>query len=252
MMAEAVSAVLSLLGAARMVPTQFDKNPVAEALWAHLSKGLGEAAVGDWVTYEVSGGSGRISHWRLAAVGEKTDDSNRPALWIEMEVGEHALMAAPLVQIRMLVAKRTGLAMERISRLIVALGPDRPQEVPLHALETMRREIGNRGLWAPGVAEEAGGMTIRPGHEARLMTGAGTIPSVPIEVVRGDVVVQRIWMSRRVPLLHLSKLEVPALGYSMQVSAFGTGATPRIILPRARPNRIGVEPFEENPPDAGQ
>ncbi len=234
MMGYAVSMLLALLGAGN--EARSGVGPVGEALFEQLSQGLAHASVGDWAEYEVRGGAGRSSYWRLAAVDEEADERGRPALWIEIEVGQHAQLAAPLAQIRMLVAKRTGLEADGITRLFVALGSDRPQEVPAHSMQRMRREL-RLPPSSTFLAGEAEGVTIESGRQASLMTGAGTIRSVPIEVLRAGTVIQRIWISDRIPLLHLSKLEVPAIGYSMVVGAFGMNATPRMILPSARRGR---------------
>lgn len=248
----AASAVLVMVGAAKeaTAPTGFEPGPMGEAFLEHLAKGLSDAAVGEWASYELTRTDGRTSHWRLAAVGEETDERGRPAIWIEMEVGDHAELAAPLAQIRMLVAKRSGSKADAIARLIVAVGADRPQEVPPHSLGALRREL--RAVRWSTDAEHPDGMAIHSGQESAVMTGAGTIRSIPIEILRAGTVIQRIWISRRVPLLHLSKLEVPAIGYSMVVTAFGRDAAPRISLPGARSKGIAVERIGRNRADAGQ
>jgi len=246
-MGRAASTVLVLLGAA---PTRFEPGPMGEALLEHLAKGLSDAAVGEWASYQLTRADGRTSHWRLAAVGQETDQRGRPALWIEMEIGQHAESAAPLAQIRMLVANRSGSKADAISRLIVAVGADPPQEVPPHSLGALRREL--RSAPASRDPEGADGIAIHSGQESSVMTGAGTIRSTPIEILHLGTVIQRIWIARRVPLLHLSKLEVPAIGYSMVVAAFGRDATPRIALPSTRPRAIAFEPTGIDGADAGQ
>ena len=71
------------------------------------------------------------------------------------------------------------------------------------------------------------------------------------EILRAGAVIERLWISPRVPLLHLAKLEVPATGYAMMVAAFGKDAAPRILLPSEPTKRIGVESIGRNA-DAGR
>src|SRR5262249_62154800 len=130
MMGRTASALLVILAAANeaRAPTRL-QVALGEPLLGHLAHGLSDASVGDWAAYELRRRDGRASYWRLAAVAEETDERGRAAMWIEMEVGEHSELAAPLAQIRMLVAKRRGWGTDAITRLILAVGTDRPPEV---------------------------------------------------------------------------------------------------------------------------
>ena len=105
----------------------------------HLAKGLRTTQVGDWVTYKLDGGGARVHYWRLAVVGEEKDKLGRDALWLEMEMGTHPAMRAPLSQIRMLIARGQGggaaFDPSGVTRLIVAIGFDKPQEYSQEALD---------------------------------------------------------------------------------------------------------------------
>ena len=61
----------------------------------------------------------------------------------------------------------------------------------------------------------------------------------------GGSLVERIWMSRRLPLLGLAKLEMPGTGYLMEVTGFGKGATARMILPEQIDRAIRLEPVPQ-------
>jgi hypothetical protein len=211
-------------------------DSVSNVLLRHMIRGVSAAAPGDWISYRANAGGGRVSFWRFSVVGAKKDLLGRESLWIEIELGEHRDLAAPLAQMRMLVARDTGLSSGGITRLFVALGADKPREISPDQLSRILQSEGNR----PSKSIGAGGETIRSRPESRLMTQAGTLPAVPIEIYQEGVLLQRIWMSYRLPLLHLAKLEMPAIGHVMEVIGFGTDAQPRMVLPdadelRARP-----------------
>ncbi len=233
----ALCAVVSA-GRARASPAN---DSVAEALLRHMARGVSDARPGDWISYRTDAGNGRVSFWRFSVVGAEKDARGRDSLWIEIELGQHGDLRAPLAQIRMLVARQTGLTPEGVTRVYVALGVDRPQEISLEQLRTLLPSLpeNDRGR-VPG---DADGAMVRPGSESRLMTHAGTLPAIPIETYRQGSLVQRIWMSHRLPLLHLAKLEMPGIGHAMEVTGFGDGARPRMTLPPDSESKVRwVEP----------
>ncbi len=215
-------------------------DPLVQALLRHMAQGVSDAKPGDWISYRTDAGGARISFWRFAAVGRETDSLGRDSLWIEIELGPHEDLRAPLAQIKMLVARERGLAAEGISRVFVALGADKPQEISPEQLHAVWRSP----LPAGQVRREppSGEETIRPGNEARLMTRAGTLPAIPIEIYHQGLLIQRIWMSHRLPLLRLAKVEMPSIGHAMEVTGFGVDARPRMVVPKNAEPNIRLEP----------
>jgi len=233
-----------------------------------LEAPLQEARVGDWVSYRIVGGRGREGHWRMAVVGEELDALGRSAVWLEMEFGAEAKLAAPLLQFRMLVARDAGLVASGVSRLIVAFGFDRPQELEPSAIE---RVLSGRGAaeieggWqnghsAPGPAGRNGHsaprplspvgaedkLTVRRGGQVRLLTAAGTVSATPIELFYRRTLVQRFWISPDVPVLHLARIELPATSHSMEATGYGHDATARVSEPSASTPKIRLErPVDE-------
>src|SRR5215218_4854401 len=116
------------------LPARAQTPPAVRTLVEHMSRGIRATKVGDWVTYKLDGGGSRVHYWRLAAVAEQKDAQARDALWIEIDIGAHPAMAAPLGQMKLLVAKDAGLNAQGITRLVVATGFDRPQEYSQEAL----------------------------------------------------------------------------------------------------------------------
>ncbi len=199
-----------------------------------LEQPLDDARVGDWVAYRIDGGPTRHGHWRLAVVGEEQDARGRPAFWLEIELGSHASLSAPLLQFRMLVAKGTGISSDGVSRLIVVFGHDRPQEVDPSAI--------GRVLFGGSAAEpipegqnghsaSQGDLIVRHGKELRLLTLAGTVSATPVELWYQRTLVQRFWISAEVPVLHLARIELPATAHSMEASGYGHDAKSRVGEP---------------------
>jgi hypothetical protein len=250
----ALTLVLVLLAAAPAPAAMPGKT-----LLDHLAKGLRKTQPGDWVTYKLDGGGARVHYWRLAVVGEEKDRLGRDALWLEMEMGTHPAMRAPLSQIRMLVARGDGVAFDAggVTRLIVAMGFDRPQEYSQEALEwALTKRSQPRASSPPRRPPET--PVVRSGQETRLMTPAGTVTAVPIEVLYRSTVIKRTWVSREVPILQLAKIEIPRIAHALEVFEYGVNAKPRMLLPdpktpqvkleyaeRAFPQLPGLE--EENP-----
>ena len=199
-------------------------DPVAQALIRHMSHGASDAKRGDWISYRTDAGGGRVSFWRLSAVGAEKDALGRDALWVEVELGQHENLRAPLLQMKMLIARGEGLGADGVTRLFVAIGADPPQEISPDRLHTLWRS-------PPAGAHGPGEEIIRTRDERRLMTHAGTLPAIPIEIYHRGSLIERIWMSHRLPLLGLAKLEMPSIGHAMEVTGFGHDAVPRMILP---------------------
>lgn len=219
-------------------------DSVAQVLLRHMAQGVRDARPGDWISYRTDAGGGRVSFWRFSVVGAEKDVRGRDSLWIEIELGDHSDLRAPLAQIRMLVARETGLTAEAVTRVLVALGADQPQEI---SPEQLGRILQPEGAPARVRPEPIASETIRPGRESRLMTHAGTLSAVPIEIYRGGTLVERVWMSYRLPLLHLAKLELPGIGHVMEVRDFGFDARPRMALPAAEQAKVRLEPNYSSP-----
>lgn len=210
----------------------------------HLAKGLRTTQVGDWVTYKLDGGGARVHYWRLAVVGEEKDKLGRDALWLEMEMGTHAAMRAPLSQIRMLIARGQGggaaFDPNGVTRLIVAIGFDKPQEYSQEALEwALTKQPSSQKPAPPQRAGEP--PVVRSGKETRLMTPAGTVSAVPIEVMYRSTVIKRTWMSREIPILQLAKVEIPRIAHSMEVAEYGVNAKSRMLLPDPKTPTVKME-----------
>lgn len=213
-----------------------------KSLLEHLSKGLKSTQVGDWVTYRLDGGGARVHYWRVAVVGAEKDRLGRDALWVEMEMGTHPAMRAPLSQLRMLVARGEGVAFDAngVTRLVVSMGFDRPQEYSQEALDWAltkrqpRRAAAPRGQGGPPPV-------VRSGPETRLMTPAGTVTAVPVEVLYRSTVVKRTWMSREIPILQLAKIEIPRIAHALEVFEYGANAKARMLLPDPKTPPVRLE-----------
>jgi hypothetical protein len=233
-------ALLLLLAVAGPASAAMPGKPLLD----HLAKGLRTTQVGDWVTYKLDGGGARVHYWRLAVVGQEKDKLGRDALWLEMEMGTHPEMRSPLSQIRMLIAKGDGAAgfdANGITRLIVAMGFDRPQEYSNEALDwSLTKHTQPRPPAArPKKAMSAPVVTL--GQETRLMTPAGTVTAVPIEVLYRSTVVKRTWMSREIPILNLAKIEIPRIAHALEVHEYGVNAKPRMLLPDPKAPQVKME-----------
>ncbi|SEU18483.1 hypothetical protein [Stigmatella erecta] len=213
-----------------------------KSLLDHMAKGLRTTQVGDWVTYRLDGGGARVHYWRLAVVGEEKDRLGRDALWVEMEMGTHPAMRAPLSQIRMLVARGQGGAFDAggVTRLIAAMGFDRPQEYSPEALEQVLAKRPPRPQAAPAPGGPSA-TVVRSGAETRLMTPAGTVTAVPIEVVYRSTVIKRTWLSREIPILQLVKIEIPRIAHALEAVEYGVDAKPRMLLPDAKTPQVRLE-----------
>jgi len=214
-----------------------------------MSRGARAARVGDWVTYRFNGGGLRVYYWRLAVVGEEKDKEGRDAVWVELEAGTHPAMKSPLSQMRMLVAREGDqIRYDAISRLYIGTGFNQPQEYSDEALQHVLKQQqadARKQQDAPPQKQASLPYGLKPsartGKESRLMTLAGTVAAVPVEVVVKDTVIKRMWLSREIPLLNLAKLEIPGIGHSMEVAEYGIDAKPRMRLPAPNAPKVRLE-----------
>src|SRR5262249_60516292 len=102
-------------------------DPVAQALIRHMAHGASDAKRGDWISYRTDAGGGRVSFWRLSVIGAEKDALGRDALWIEVELGQHQDLPAPLLQMKRLGAIGNGLGAEGVTRIFLAVGADPPR-----------------------------------------------------------------------------------------------------------------------------
>lgn len=221
-----------LLAAAVSAPPQ--STETGAALLRQLSEGVAATEVGQWVTYAAKAGGGTIGYWRVAVVGQEKDRLGRDAYWIEIEVGRDARLSAPLAQMRLLVARASGFQASGITRVFIGQAADRPVEVESGSLQAVKLTHPTEGRSSLNRA--------RVGQEASLMTEAGTVTALPLEIADRGVLLQRMWISRDVPVLHLAKLEMPAIGHALEVRDYGAGAQPRMILPDPNSPKIRLDP----------
>jgi hypothetical protein len=226
-----VNVAIALLAASsfQQLPAASSEQ-IGTALLAHMRRAIWQAEPGQWITYRADGGSGRLSYWRFALVGAEKDALGRDALWIELEIGQEKTFVSPLAQMRMLIAKPADRSSDGVTRLYVSVGADKPQEVSPAALPQLLGSA-NGVHWRRDSNDLGAQVSVRAGQERRMMTSVGTLAAVPVEISRDGVLLQRIWISYQLPLLHLVKIEMPGTGYALEVSDFGTGAISRMALP---------------------
>lgn len=212
---------------------------------------LADAKVGQWATYRLEDTSvrGREFFWRIAVVGEKKDVKGRPAQWVEMEFGQHPAMMAPLAQWKVLIARGKGFDQDGITEMYVSVGTGRVQQVAGDSLgEAFRPSEGAPKPVAKGTRPALDPQTrVRRVPPTQLMTLAGTVTATATEVMYRDTVIKRIWVSEQIPLLHLAKIEIPAIRHAMEVRDFGVDARPRILLPGPDVPPLSLEPGAELP-----
>lgn len=211
---------------------------VAAVLWSVVGSAWAAAPspegplrgkVGDWVTYRLVGENGHASFWRMALVSEARDNHGRDAVWLEMEIGETAELAAPLARMTMLVARNAADPHQAVTRLWIAVGFERPQEVSPEALG---------GYFLPPLPSlrpppPGGDVQVRTVGRRPLRTSAGMIEAQLTEVLRRGVTVERLWTSDAVPVLGLARVELGGGRSSLEVHASGHDARPRMGLPGA-------------------
>lgn len=230
--------LFGLLSLLQMLPASAAEAPLfGRPLLEQLGRDARDLQVGQWVTYEFDGGVGRASYWRIAVVGQERDKRGRDALWIEIEIGTHPALLAPMAQLRVLVARGMGMTAEGISRLVVSQGFEPPMEVVPEAIPAfVAKELPpfvRRAAVAP--------VALRVGSAGSLLTQAGTLRAIPVELWDRSVLVQRVWMSPQVPVLHVAKIEIPAVDHAMTVHAFGSDARSRIQLPAPEDSKIHLD-----------
>ncbi len=235
--------ILALLLAAAPIGAQSINSPGGRALFEPLKGALAGAKVGQWATFKIDGGGDRVQYWRLAVVGEETDKKGRPAFWLELELGQHPAMKAPLLQLRMLIARDVGMTKDGVTRLFVAVGADRPNEVTDDAME--RLVTPEPVKVAAPANNDLGGLSPFTGQPTRLVTLAGTVTATPVELRLRSSVVKRVWVSEAIPLLHVAKLEIPGISHTIEVRDFGIDARPQMVLPAAGTPKIKVEKYED-------
>jgi hypothetical protein len=231
-----IAAIALLLAASPLT------SPIREALTDPVRKSISDARVGQWVTFRVDGGGNRIGFWRLAVVGEERDPLGRPAVWVELELGQHPGLQAPLLQIKLLVARRLGMSHGGVTRVVIAAGAERPNELAADALDHFLADDAASAT-GPGPGPNPG-LTTSAGPLTRLMTPAGTVWATPVEARLRSTVVKRIWVSEQIPLLHLAKLELPGISHTVEVQDFGLDAQARIGLPAAGTAKIELERYD--------
>lgn len=212
-------------------------DPASNLVLERAKEGIGLASVGAWATYRVSDETGfRVSFVRWAVVGEELDAHGRPARWVELELGPHEALRAPLAQLRFLMAERAG-DKPAISRLFIGMGPEKVREVAPDAMPGFQRQPTRR---SPAVKRSE--FSVRQGKAEQLVTKAGTLEATPTIITYKQTVLQRIWLSAQVPFLGLARIEVPATGQQLEVHDFGLDAKPRIVLPHPSEQRITASP----------
>lgn len=215
-----IAAALVVLSAAPL--------PGGPLLDAHLPNVLSAAKVGEWVTYQFDAGDGRVYFWRIAVVGEQLDKQGRPALWVELDVGTHAAMKAPITSMKVLAARAHGMSSEGVTRLIVAWGLERPREVePSDLPKLLGREpkSGESAAGRPPIEPQ-----LKKGEPSRLITLGGTVTATPIEVRLQQTIFKRYWLCDQIPILHLAKMELPAVQHSMEARDWGLDAKPQLFV----------------------
>lgn len=236
-------ALLAVLLTAAPLPFSL-KGPVGQALTEPLRAGITDGRVGEWATFRIDGGGDRVHFWRIAVVGEETDKKGRPACWLELDMGQHHAMKAPMLQLRMLVARAVGLNADGVSRVFIAVGTEKPNELTDEAVTKLlvsdRPPAPKTVDTGPKVA-----LTSFTGKPTQLMTMAGTVSATPVEVRLRSSMVKRIWISEQVPLLHLAKMEIPAIAHSIEVRDYGINARSQMVLPPAGTAKIKLESYDD-------
>ncbi len=236
-------ALLALVLAAGPVPAL--NSPVGQALTEPLRQGITGGKVGEWATFRIDGGPERVHFWRIAVVGEETDKKGRPACWLELDMGQHHAMKAPLMQLKMLVARGVGMNADGVTRLFVAMGTEKPNELTEDAVAHMLAADAPKKVQNAPSGKLPVELTTTAGRPSQLMTLAGTLSATPVEVRLRSTVVKRVWVSQQVPLLHLAKMEIPAIGHSIEVRDYGINAQSQMVLPSPGAAKIKLEQYDD-------
>lgn len=210
--------------------------PGGQVLGEHLPNVLSDAKVGEWVTYRFDDGAGREYFWRIAVVGEDTDVKGRPAVWVELDIGTHHAMKAPIAQMKVLASRAHGMSAQGVTRMYAAFGVERAREVEPAELPKMMGREPAKAAAAPGPD-----VKVTKGAPTRLLTLGGTVTATPVEVKLRDTVLKRFWLSDAVPILRLAKIELPAIQHAMEVRDWGLDAKPQIVPPEPGAATIRME-----------
>ncbi len=213
-------ALCLMLGATPAVPGEL--SAFHRVVGTHLSRGAVPAQVGHWATFRM-GGAGRTQYLRIAVVGEEKDARGRDAFWVELDVGTHPSLKAPLLQTKLLMAKKLFWSPDGVTRVYLAVGHERPKEVRVDQVFPPEPPQAR--------AEGPVATTSREGRAQKVMTAAGSLDAVPVELLVRNEVIQRVWVSREVPLFHIAKLELPPIDHAFEVHAYGTDARPQMRVP---------------------
>ncbi|MBL8956502.1 MAG: hypothetical protein JNK82_37350 [Myxococcaceae bacterium] len=229
------AALVTLLLAVAPAPAGL---PGGSALHAHLPNVLETVKVGEWVTYRFDPGDGREYFWRIAIVGEELDRLGRPAVWVELDVGNHHAMKAPIAQMKVLASRAQGLSAQGVTRMFSAFGIDRPREVePSELPKVLLGEAEKKAAEVKRPRE----VTTRRGEPTRLMTAGGTVSAAPHEVRLGGTLLKRYWVSEAIPILHLAKIEFPAVQHAMEARDWGLDAKAEMATPDPAAATIRME-----------
>lgn len=234
------SLIALALAAAPLLPPELQRAQAV--LTEHMKTGVPETKLGSWVLFQFTGGADRVHFMRLAVTGEEVDKEGRPAWWMELEMGTHAKLLAPMAQMKMLVAKTEGISKQGVSRMILSWGTVKPQELDAEAIALMFQDQPRDPSDKPSTMADAAKaeLSTRTGRATRLVTLGGTVDAVPLEIRLRNTVVKRVWLSRQVPLLQLAKIEMPAIDHVMELRDYGSDARPRIVMPAQGTPLVGV------------
>lgn len=218
----------------------------------HLAKGVAQTKVGDWVTYKLVGGSDRRTWFcRAAVVGEEKDRKGRDAVWVEVDIGTHHAMKAPLVQVKMLLARDALSQREPVTRMYLAWGVEKARELDDASLKRLFSGTSPATAAEPITPADSAvarkyESTVRALPEQRLMTLAGTVGAVPVELRVRSTLIKRFYVSNEIPLLQLAKLEIPGIGHSLEVRDFGRNARPLMVIPTEDAPRWNLDQLPES------
>lgn len=213
--------------------------PGGALLGEHLPNVLENVKVGEWVTYRFDDGAGREYFWRIAVVGEQLDAKGRPAVWLELDVGHHPAMKAPIAQLKVLASRAQGLSAQGVSRMYAAFGLERAREVEPAELP---RALGGDKPAAQAAAPLPGSeVRVKKGAPTRLLTPGGTVTATPVEVRLRDTALKRYWLCDAVPILHVAKIELPPIQHAMEARDWGLDAKPQMVPPEPGASTIRME-----------
>lgn len=239
---------VAVLAQAPLKPMAYVPRDGLELLRESMQRADNQVKVGQWVTYRFSAPDRKPKFWRFAAVAEEKDKLGRDAVWYEMEAGEHSEFRAPLLQMKMLLAKESGFSKAGMTRLIVQVGASKPQEVSddmIAQVISPENEPSRDNPTVPIPKDPSLLPKTKALPRTSLMTLAGTVSATPVEISVRNTPIKRMWVSEQIPLLHLAKLELPGLDYSVEVRDYGINAKPRMLKPPPELPKIKVGDLEK-------